>query len=136
MFLRYKIRRKNGKERRNWSIVENRRVAGGRVVQRQVLYLGEINDSQELAWRKSIELFAEEEPDRAPMAAALFPEDRPVVTKTADQEIVRLQASAAAKSRCKLFVGKPAQDPRQSGSGFAELAHEIQTPFLVQTFFY
>jgi hypothetical protein len=29
-------------------------VAGGRVVQRHVLYLGEINDTQELAWRRSI----------------------------------------------------------------------------------
>jgi hypothetical protein len=37
-------------------VVENRRVAGGRVVQRHVLYLGEINSSQELAWRKSIEV--------------------------------------------------------------------------------
>jgi hypothetical protein len=40
MFLRHKIRRKDGKEHRSWSVVENRRVAGGRVVQRQVVYLG------------------------------------------------------------------------------------------------
>jgi len=46
MFLRSKIRRKDGKEHRAWSVVENRRVHDGRVVQRQVLYLGEINDSQ------------------------------------------------------------------------------------------
>src|SRR5208337_1310470 len=58
MFLRAKIRRKDGKEHRTFSIVENRRVSGGRVVQRHVLYLGEINDSQELAWRKSIEEIA------------------------------------------------------------------------------
>ena len=50
MFLRHKIRKKDGKEHRTFSIVENHRVAGGRVVQRHVLYLGEINDSQELAW--------------------------------------------------------------------------------------
>ena len=45
MFLRSKTRRKDGKENRYWSIVENRRCRGNRVVQRQVLYLGEINDN-------------------------------------------------------------------------------------------
>src|SRR3984893_14887013 len=50
MFLRHTKRKKDGKEHRYWSIVENRRVGGGRVVQRPLLYLGEINDSQELAW--------------------------------------------------------------------------------------
>ena len=49
MFLRSKIRRKDGKEHRSWSVVENRRVSGGRVVQRHVLYLGEINSTQERA---------------------------------------------------------------------------------------
>src|SRR6202035_4643726 len=47
MFLRCKVRRKDGKQHRYWSVVENTRVAGGRVVQRHVLYLGEINDTQE-----------------------------------------------------------------------------------------
>ena len=42
MFLRCKVRRKDGKQHRYWSVVENTRVAGGRVVQRHVLYLGEI----------------------------------------------------------------------------------------------
>ena len=55
MFLRPTIRRKDGKEHRYWSVVESKRVAGGRVVQRPVLYLGEINSSQELAWRRSID---------------------------------------------------------------------------------
>lgn len=74
MFLRSKIRRKDGKAHRYWSVVENRRVAGGRVVQRQVLYLGEINDSQKAAWCRSIEVFDE---DRSAAAqVALFPEDR------------------------------------------------------------
>ena len=56
MFLRATICKKDGKEHRYWSLVENKRVRGGRVLQRQVLYLGEINSSQELAWRKSIEV--------------------------------------------------------------------------------
>ena len=45
MFLRSTIRRKDGKEHRYWSVVENRRLRDGRVVQQAVLYLGEINSS-------------------------------------------------------------------------------------------
>ncbi len=75
MFLRSKTRKKDGKEHRYWSVVENRRVADGRVVQRHVLYLGEINDTQRAAWCRSIKVFDE---DRAELAQiALFPEDRP-----------------------------------------------------------
>ena len=47
MFLRYSTRKKDGKEYHYWSLVENRRVAEGRVVQRHVLYLGEINDESD-----------------------------------------------------------------------------------------
>ena len=60
MFLRSKTRKKDGKEHRYWSVVENRRVADGRVVQRQVLYLGEINDAQRAAWCRSIAVFDED----------------------------------------------------------------------------
>ena len=55
MFLRHTKRKKNGKEHRYFSVVENRRLADGRTQQRQVVYLGEINDSQEAAWRRSLE---------------------------------------------------------------------------------
>src|SRR6516162_36640 len=74
MFLRCKVRQKDGKQHRYWSVVENTRVAGGRVVQRHVLYLGEINDLQELAWRRSIEVL--EEGAGQPRTLSLFPEDR------------------------------------------------------------
>jgi hypothetical protein len=75
MFLRASIRKKDGKVHRYFSVVENKRVGvRGRVVQRHVLYLGEINDSQELAWRKSIEVF--EEGGEHPKTLSLFPEDR------------------------------------------------------------
>ncbi len=74
MFLRSKTRKKDGKEHRYWSVVENRRVADGRVVQRHVLYLGEINDAQRAAWCRSIEVFDEDCSASARMA--LFPEDR------------------------------------------------------------
>jgi transposase len=56
MFLRCSRRKKDGKTHNYWSVVESRRCSDGRVVQRQVLYLGEINASQREAWRKTIEL--------------------------------------------------------------------------------
>ena len=90
MFLRHKIRRKDGKEHRYFSVVENKRVAGGRVVQRHVLYLGEINDTQELAWRRSINVF--EEGAARPRTLSLFPEDR-CEGLLPDASIVRLRLS-------------------------------------------
>ena len=60
MFLRKTERRKNGKTHLYWSVVENRRLDNGRVVQRHVLYLGEINSSQAEAWRRAIEVFDED----------------------------------------------------------------------------
>src|SRR5437762_2445398 len=79
MFLRFTTRKKNGKERRYWSIVENKRCAGGKVVQRQVLYLGEINDQQEADWQKTIDIF--EHGQVLPRTVALFPAERPVPTE-------------------------------------------------------
>src|SRR5271154_4363031 len=76
MYLRSNRRFKDGKEHRYWSIVESKRCAGGRVVQRQVLYLGEINDSQHEAWCRAIEAFDEE--SRQSTQLALFPADRTV----------------------------------------------------------
>ena len=74
MFLRHTQRKKDGKLHRYWSIVENRRGEGKRVVQRQVLYLGEINDSQQAAWCRSIEVF--ESGTGRWRQVSLFPEDR------------------------------------------------------------
>ena len=96
MFLRATTRKKDGKEHRYWSVVENRRVAGGRVVQRHVLYLGEINSSQELAWRRSIEMI--EDGANAPRTYALFPEDR-CEGWLSDESIVRLKLSALRLQR-------------------------------------
>ena len=74
MFLRKTRRKKDGKTHEYWSVVENKRVAGGRVVQRHVLYLGEINSSQAAVWRKAIEVLDEDAGHSRTMA--LFPEDR------------------------------------------------------------
>src|ERR1700741_1653567 len=71
MYLRFTRRRKDGKEHRYWSIVESKRCAGGRVVQRPVLYLGEINDSQREAWCRVIEAF--DEGSQQHRQLALFP---------------------------------------------------------------
>src|SRR6266571_5960245 len=76
MYLRFARRRKDGKEHRYWSIVESKRCAGGRVVQRPVLYLGEINDSQHAAWSRVIEAF--DEGSGRYRQLALFPAERSV----------------------------------------------------------
>jgi len=68
MFLRCNRRKKDGKVHEYWSVVENRRVGDGRVVQRQLLYLGQINASQHEAWRRSIEI----EAGAAPCQVRLF----------------------------------------------------------------
>jgi hypothetical protein len=74
MFLRKTPRKKDGKTHDYWSVVENKRVAGGRVVQRHVLYLGEINSSQAAGWRKAIEVLDDDAGH--PRTLALFPEQR------------------------------------------------------------
>ena len=90
MFLRSTPRKKDGKTHRYWSVVENRRLADGRVLQRHVLYLGEINDTQAHAWRRSIEVLDERED--APRTVALFPEDR-IDECAMDTSVVRLRLS-------------------------------------------
>jgi transposase len=102
MFLRHTKRKKDGKEHRYWSIVENRRVGGGRVVQRPLLYLGEINDSQELAWRKSIAVL--EEGAAAPRTLSLFPEDR-CEGVLPDAGIVRLKLNELRLCRPRQWGG-------------------------------
>jgi len=57
MFLRSNNRKKDGKDHRYFSIVENHRIASDKTVQRTVLYLGEINDQQQAAWRKTLSVF-------------------------------------------------------------------------------
>src|ERR1700740_2305462 len=102
MFLRCKVRRKDGKQHRYWSVVENTRVARGRVVQRHVLYLGEINDTQELAWRRSIEVL--EEGAAQPRTLSLFPEDR-CAGVLADAAIVHVKLSRLQLRRPRQWGG-------------------------------
>jgi len=76
MFLRSHRRNKDGKEHRYFSVQESRRLQSGKVVQRRVLYLGEINDTQQAAWRKTLEVFDESE--QRYRTLSLFPEDREI----------------------------------------------------------
>ena len=90
MFLRKTRRKKDGKTHEYWSVVENKRVAGGRVVQRHVLYLGEINSSQAAVWRNAIEVLDEDAGRSRTMA--LFPEDR-CAAVASDASVVQLRLS-------------------------------------------
>lgn len=97
MFLRMKRRFKNGKCHRYYSVVENRRLPGDRVVQRQVLYLGEIKDSQETAWRKTLEVFDERR--RTSSQMSLFPEDREIPPDAVNALSLRMSELALRRSR-------------------------------------
>jgi hypothetical protein len=90
MFLRQTQRKKDGKTHIYWNIVENKRLDGGRVVQRHVLYLGAINSSQAAAWRKAIEVLDEDA--GCARTLALFPEDR-CDAVAGDASVVRLRLS-------------------------------------------
>jgi hypothetical protein len=103
MFLRATVRKKDGKEHTYYSVVENKRLADGRVVQRHVLYLGEINSSQQLAWRKSIEVLDEEHPQSA-RTIALFPEDR-CEAVVGEEDVVRLRLSQLRLERPRQWGG-------------------------------
>jgi hypothetical protein len=97
MFLRSKKRSKDGKTHRYFSVVENRRVRSGRVVQRQVLFLGEINDSQQAAWRHRLEVFDEAEQRAATLS--LFPEDREIPADALDGVQVKLREMELRRPR-------------------------------------
>ncbi len=97
MFLRSTNRKKDGKDHRYFSIVENRRLPGGKSVQRTVLYLGEINDQQQAAWRKRLEVFDEQE--RRYTTMSLFPEDREIPADALDSVQVRLSGLELRRPR-------------------------------------
>jgi transposase len=97
MFLRCHGRKKDGKEHRYFSIEESRRLQSGKVVQRRVLYLGEINDSQEAAWRKSLEVFDERQQRTATLS--LFPEDRPTPADAVNTIQVKLSEMQLRRAR-------------------------------------
>jgi transposase len=97
MFLRSTNRKKDGKDHRYFSVVENRRLSSGKTAQRTVLYLGEINDQQEGAWRKSLEVFDEER--QSTCTLSLFPEDREIPADAVDSLQVKLSGLQLRRAR-------------------------------------
>lgn len=100
MHLKIHRRHKDGKEHRYFSIVESRRVARQRVVHRTVVYLGEINDSQQAAWRKTLEVFDEREQEFATLS--LFPDDREMAP---DVDALQIKLGAMQLERPRAFGG-------------------------------
>ena len=88
MYLRSTTRKKDGKQHRYFSVVESRRLSTGQTAQRTVLYLGEINDKQEAAWRKSVSVFDADRQEYTTLS--LFPEDRILPQDAVDGIQVRL----------------------------------------------
>src|ERR1022692_4703642 len=103
MFLRSNTRIKDGKQHRYYTVVESRRLQSGKVAQRQVLYLGEINDSQQAAWRRTLEAFDEGQQRYTPLS--LFPEDRPVPADAIDSVQVKLSEMKLERARPMATAG-------------------------------
>lgn len=97
LFLRATNRKKDGKDHRYFSVVENQRVAGGKTVQRTVLYLGEINDQQQMAWRRTLSVFDEEKQSYTNLS--LFPADRELPADAVDSIQVRLSGLELRRAR-------------------------------------
>jgi hypothetical protein len=96
MFLRATNLKKDGKDHRYFSVVENQRGAG-KTIQRTVLYLGEINDRQQAAWRKTMAVFDEQQQRYTNLS--LFPEDRPLPADAVDSLQVRLSGLELRRAR-------------------------------------
>jgi hypothetical protein len=97
VFLRRTIRKKDGRQHRYYSVVENRRLPGGKTAQRTVLYLGEINDQQQAAWRKTLDVFDEDQQCYTSMS--LFPHDREIPADVVDSVQVKLSGLELRRPR-------------------------------------
>jgi len=131
MFLRSQKQWKNGKPHRYFSVVENRRVAvpspkASKVVQRTVPYLGEVNDSQQAAWRKTLEVFDESSQQTHPLS--LFPEDRPIPPDAL--HAVQVKRSEMRQAGTDYLVGTPRSLLSQLEPSLAELPWQEARPDL------
>ena len=97
MYLKTHRRKKNGKVNEYYSIVEKRKVSQGRYVQKRVLYLGEISDSQKKSWAKSIKVLNE---DNQPVQKMLFSlHDDETICENIDAIPLRISAIQLSKPR-------------------------------------
>ena len=97
MHLKVHRRKKDGKEHRYFSVVESRRVGRGKVAHRTVVYLGEINDTQQASWRKTLEVFDESRQELKTLS--LFPADREIASQDVDALQVRLSEMQLERPR-------------------------------------
>ena len=96
MYLKCHRSFNDGKEHRYWSIVESIRTRRG-VMKRQVLYLGEINDSQRAQWCSALDVLDESNDTVRQMS--LFPEDRIPPPDIAHPIQVRLNQMTLRRAR-------------------------------------
>jgi hypothetical protein len=111
MFLRSNVRKKDGKEHRYFSVVENIRAPGRRSpYQRTLLYLGELNSAQHAAWTKAVTVFDEDSGQSQNLRP--FPHDRPapagtegagVGVRVADYRLSRPRQYGACWLACQLW---------------------------------
>jgi hypothetical protein len=78
-------------------VVENRRLANGRVAQKTVLYLGEITNDQEKAWRKTLKVFDVDQ--NKPVYKYLFATEDESVCENIDAIPVRLSQMTLSHPR-------------------------------------
>ena len=97
MFLRTHRREKDGKNHTYWSLVETVRTADG-PRQRRLCYLGELNDSAQARWLKTIEVFNEQGETQQ---LKLFPSD--VETPADDPQVARVLLNKVRLERTRQF---------------------------------
>jgi len=97
LFLRSTNRKKDGKDHRYFSLVENQRISTNKTVQRTVLYLGEINDQQQASWRRTLSVFDEDKQSYTKLS--LFPDDRSLPEDAVDSIQVRLSGMELRRPR-------------------------------------
>lgn len=96
MYLRCHKRLKDGKEHRYWSVVESVRTRRG-VQQRPVLYLGEINDTQQAQWCSALDVF--DDSIGLVRQLSLFPEDRTPPADVSNPVQIRLNQMTLHRPR-------------------------------------
>jgi transposase len=97
MFLRRHGRSKDGKDHTYWSLVETVRTPDG-PRQRTLCYLGELNDSAQAHWLKTIEVFNEQ---GASQQLRLFPSD--VAPPLDDGRVARVRIDKVRLERARRF---------------------------------
>jgi transposase len=96
MYLKRRVRHKDGKDHIGYAVCESLRVSRQRVVQRQVLHLGELNTTQLDSWQRTIEVIHE---DGQRHQRRLFTDREAGAPKDPDVVEVRLSSFAVKAPR-------------------------------------